>query len=205
LPSIDQLFDTSAGNPTLRAERANGVDVGADYKLGAATTVGASAFSTHARDFIERLSGVPFENQDRYRFRGAELTGHTTMVPHVDLRGSYSFLDSENVRPSGTIPLQTRPRHRGSVEWRWTPVAGSAVRGAVYSTGTQQYDSRGSTPVQREVSDYTLLDVGFTQTLARRFQVAVDVNNLFDRLYDQSYALPREGRTAMVTLRVLPN
>src|SRR6185503_7862533 len=86
LPSIDQLFNTSAGNPRLHAERANGVDVGADYKLGAASTVGISAFSTHARDFIERLSGLPFENQDRYRFRGAELTGHTTMVPHVDLR-----------------------------------------------------------------------------------------------------------------------
>jgi len=205
LPSIDQLFDTSAGNPRLRAERANGVDAGADYTLGVASTVGISAFSTHARDFIERLSGLPFENQDRYRFRGAELTGHTTMVPQLFLRGSYSFLDSENVRASGTIPLQTRPRHRGSVEWRWTPVAASAVRGAVYRTGTQLYDSRGSNPVQREVSDYTLLDVGFTQTLARRFQVAFDVNNLFDRLYDQSYALPREGRTAVVTLRVLPN
>ena len=205
LPSIDQLFNTSAGNPTLRAERANGVDVGAGYELGAASTVGISAFSTHARDFIERLSGLPFENQDRYRFRGAELTGHTTMVPHVYLRGSYSFLDSESARPSGTIQLQTRPRHRGSLEWRWTPVAGSSVRGAVYGTGTQLYDSRGSTPVQREVSDYTLLDVGFTQTLARRFQVAFDINNLFDRLYDQSYALPREGRTAIVTLRVLPN
>ena len=86
-----------------------------------------------------------------------------------------------------------------------TPVAGSTVRGALYGTGTQLYDSRGSNPVQREVSDYTLLDVGFAQSLARRFQVAFDVNNLFDHLYDQSYALPREGRTAVVTLRVLPN
>jgi outer membrane cobalamin receptor len=205
LPSIDQLFNTSAGNPTLHAERINGVDVGADYKLGAESTVGIAAFSTHARDFIERLSGLPFENQDRYRFRGAELTGQTTWIPQLDLRGSYSFLDSENVRPSGTIPLQTRPRHRGSLEWRWTPVVGSAVRGAVYGSGTQWYDSRGSNPVQREAKDYALLDVGFTQTLARRFQVAFDVNNLFDHLYDQSYALPREGRTAVLTLRVLSN
>jgi outer membrane receptor protein involved in Fe transport len=75
----------------------------------------------------------------------------------------------------------------------------------VYGTGTQLYDSRGSNPVQREACDYTLVDVGFSQTLARRFQVALDVNNLFDRLYDQSYALPREGRTAVVTLRVLAN
>jgi outer membrane cobalamin receptor len=39
VPSIDQLFNTSSGNPDLRSEHANGVDVGADYK---------------ARDDIER-------------------------------------------------------------------------------------------------------------------------------------------------------
>jgi outer membrane receptor protein involved in Fe transport len=205
VPSIDQLFNASAGNPSLRAERTNGVDFGADYKVGAASTIGIAAFSTHARDFIERISGQPFENQDRYRFRGAELTGQTTLISRVDLRGSYSFLDSEAVRSSGTIPLQTRPRHRGSVEWRWTPANGSTVRGAVSGTGTQLYDSRGSNPVQREARDYALMDVGYTQTLARRFQVAFDVTNLFDHLYDQSYALPREGRTAVVTLRVPGN
>ena len=202
VPSIDQLFNASAGNAALHAERANGVDVGADYRLNALSTVGISVFSTHARDFIERISPAPFQNQDRYHFRGAELTGHTTVVPQLDLRGSYSFLDADNLRSSGTRPLQTRPRHRGDVEWIWTPVAGSAVRGAVYSTGTQFYDSRGNDPVQRDVDAFTLVDLGFTQTLARRYQIAVDVTNLFDHLYDQSYALPREGRAAVLTLRV---
>ena len=106
---------------------------------------------------------------------------------------------------SETLPLQTRPRHRGSLEWVWAPLAGSAVRGTVYITGTQLYDSRGSVQVQHEVSGYTLMDLGYTQTLARRFQIAFDVTNLFDHLYDQSYALPREGRSAVLTFRVRPN
>jgi outer membrane receptor protein involved in Fe transport len=105
------------------------------------------------------------------------------------------------VTRSGTTPLQTRPRHRGSIEWLWTPRTGTAIRGAVHHTGAQFYDSRGAVPVQRQVDGYTLLDVGITQTLARRYDVALDVTNLLDRLYEQAYGLPREGRAAVLTFR----
>jgi outer membrane cobalamin receptor len=200
VPSIDQLFDTAAGNPALRAEHAEGVDTGADYRIGKASTVGVSFFDTEAHDFIERFSGQPFENGQKYRFRGTELTIETAPVPGVNLRGAYSFLDADDV--AADRPLQTRPRHRSSLEWFWKPVARSTVRGAVYQTGSQLYDSRGAVTVQRKVGGYALVDLGLTQTLVRRLDLAVDVTNLFDRLYDQAYALPREGRTVVVTLRV---
>ena len=200
VPSIDQLFNTASGNPDLKAEHAYGVDAGADYRLGMASSVALSVFSASARDFIERESGLPFENHDRYRFRGAEVTAQTTRVPTLGLRAGYSFLDADDLT-AGSIPLQTRPRHRGSLEWVWTPVSGSNVRGVVSQTGSQLYDSRGSTPVQRKAAGYTLVDLGFTQTLARRFDVVFDVTNLFDELYDQSYALPREGRAAVLSVR----
>jgi hypothetical protein len=32
-----------------------------------------------------------------------------------------------------------------------------------------------------------------------------DVTNLFDQFYDQSYALPREGRAALLSLRARVN
>jgi outer membrane cobalamin receptor len=199
VPSIDQLFNTSSGNPALRPEHSFGVDVGAAYRFDTTSSLDVSVFSTSARDFIERESGQPFENHDRYRFRGAEVTLQTTAVPRLGLRGGYSFLDSDDL--TAGAPLQTRPRHRGSLEWIWTPLPASAVRGAVYRTGSQLYDSRGAVPVQREVSGYTLLDAGFTQTISRRYDIAFDVTNLFDENYDQSYGLPREGRSAILTLR----
>ena len=199
VPSIDQLFDASAGNPELRAEHAYGVDAGADYQL-RGSTLSLSTFATNAHDFIERESGLPFENHDRYRFRGAEVAAQTPWIPHVDLRVAYGFLDADDLT-DGTRPLQTRPRHRGSLEWMWRPMAASAIRGAVSSTGAQLFDSRGAVPVQLEAGGYTLVDIGFTHTVARRYDIAFDVTNLFDRLYDQAYALPREGRAALLTLR----
>ena len=68
-------------------------------------------------------------------------------------------------------------------------------------TGTQLYDSRGANPVQGTGDGYTLVDLGFTQTLARRYDIVFDVTNLFDQLYDQAYGLPREGRGAVLNLR----
>jgi outer membrane cobalamin receptor len=205
VPSIDQLFNTSTGNPELRSEHANGVDVGASYRLDSTSTVGVSAFTTHARDFIERIGGRPFENQERYNFRGAELTMQTARIPRLDLRAGYSYLHSVSVESDGTRPLQTRPRHRGSLEWIWSPVATSIVRGAVYQTGSQLFDSRGTAPIQMQADSYTVVDLGFTQGLARRFDLAFDVTNLFDHLYDQAYGLPREGRAAVLTLRARVN
>jgi outer membrane receptor protein involved in Fe transport len=201
VPSIDQLFDTAAGNPLLRAEHAYGVDVGGDYQLDPQSSIGLSAFATNAYDFIERPSGGLFENQAQYHFRGGELTVQTSRVPRLRLQGAYSFLDSQNAGDAGTPPLQTRPRHRSSVAWSWSPVAGTSIRGAASYTGRQFYDARGAVPVQMRVDGYGLLDLGFTQTLGHQYDIAVDVSNLFDHLYDQSYGLPREGRAAVVTLR----
>ena len=202
VPSIDQLYNTSAGNPGLRPEHSYGVDVGADQRLGRVSTVGVSAFFTHAEDFIERIGNAPFENQGTYRFAGGEVTLETAVVKGLDVRGAYSFLDSADVSPGATNrQLQTRPRHRGSVEWVWRAGTGSSVRGAAQYVGRQLYDSRGSNPVQVPAAAYGLLDLGFTQYLTRRYEIAFNVANVFDELYDQGYGLPREGRAAVLTLR----
>jgi outer membrane receptor protein involved in Fe transport len=97
--------------------------------------------------------------------------------------------------------LQTGPRHRASIAWLRPPTAGSVIRGAIFRTGGQIYDSRGVEAIQRRTAGYTLVDAGFIQTQAGRYELAFDVSNLFDQLYDQAYALPREGRAAVVTLR----
>ena len=97
--------------------------------------------------------------------------------------------------------MQTRPRHRSSLEWIWTPIDKWSVRGAAYRTGAQLFDSRGAEPVQLKAGGFTLVDIGWTRTVVRRYDLAFDVTNLLDRQYDQAYALPREGRTALLTLR----
>ena len=203
VPSIDQLYNASSGNPDLHAEHAYAIDAGADQQLMRGLTATVALFQANAYDFIERDPPAPFENYDEYRFRGAEVTLQTTRIPRLQLRGGYSLLDADDL--GAGRPLQTRPRHRGTIDGVWTPISGSALRGAVSLVGRQFYASRGSNIVQRPAGGYTLVDLGVTQTAARRYDLVFDVTNLFDRLYDQSYGLPREGRAAVLSLRARLN
>ena len=113
MPSIDQLYNSSSGNQGLHAEHAYAVDAGATQQLTKGVTAGISVFQTNAHDFIERDSPQPFENHDEYRFRGVEVTLQATRVPRLALRGGYSFLDADDI--GAGLPLQTRPRHRGTI------------------------------------------------------------------------------------------
>ena len=74
------------------------------------------------------------------------------------------------------------------------------MRGAVSLTGTQLYDSRGSNTVQRKADGYTLVDLGFTQTLARRYESS-STDQPVRSAIRSGYALPREGRAAVLSLR----
>jgi vitamin B12 transporter len=199
VPSIDQLYNSSSGNPALRAEHAYSLDAGADQQLAKGVIASVSLFQTNAHEFIEREASQPFENHDDYRFRGIELTLQGTGIRGLALRGGYSLLDSDDM--ASGLPLQTRPRHRGMLDWVWTPLSGVAIRGALSVTGTQLYDARGSSAVQRKAEGFTLVDLGATYTLARQYDIVFDVSNLFDELYDQSYGVPREGRAAVLSLR----
>ena len=199
--SISQLYDAAAGNAALQPERAYSVDAGVDQQWGRASQVGVSLFSTTASNFIEKDQGARFVNRDKYRFSGAELTLDTHAVPRLDLRVGYTFLDSIDLGAGGGAELQYRPRHRASVDAAWAFAQGFTARGTVYGVADQVYFSRGTSPVEARAGDYTVADASITRVFTRRYDVMFAVNNLFDTLYEQAYGLPREGRTAFLTLR----
>jgi outer membrane cobalamin receptor len=202
-PSIEQLYDASNGNPLLEPERADEIEAGVDYAWTAVkTVVGLSGFHTRAANFIERDSGTPFTNRDRYRFFGWEAVIDTTAIPFANTRVSYSFLNSKVLTSGGGgAPLQNRPRHRASIEATWGLPLQLTARTALNAVGRQVYFSRGSSPVAATAKGYAVADISITRALTRRYELVFGVNNLFDQLYEQSYALPREGRAVLLTLR----
>jgi outer membrane cobalamin receptor len=201
-PSIDQLYNASSGNTGLVPEHAYGVDAGVSRTWRNATRVGVSVFNTMTSNFIERDSGAPFTNRDRYRFTGVEGELDARPMTRLELRTAYTFLDAVNLTPGAAgAELQTRPRHRAMLEAGWQFSSRVNARGTVEGVADQKYYSRGATPVQARAKDYVLVGGRVAYQLSSQYEVMAGVTNLFDALYEQSYGLPREGRTAFLTLR----
>lgn len=201
-PSIQQLYDEAAGNLGLAPERSHEFEVGLERKWGTRSRLSIAGFSTRATDFIERDQGARFVNQDRYRFTGTEVTAETRVLPILDFRVAYSFLDATDLSPEGGFAeLQYRPRHRTALDTRWSLPARFSARGALHYVADQVYYSRGLPLLQARAGDYALVNASVARRLGDRYDVTVAVDNVFDELYEQSYGLPREGRTSTVRLR----
>jgi len=54
---------------------------------------------------------------------------------------------------------------------------------------------------EASADDYVLVGARVAYQLSSQYEVMGGVTNLFDVLYEQSYGLPREGRTGFLTLR----
>ena len=201
-PSIRQLYEEGSGNVTLEPERALGVDAGFDRRWGGRSSLSVSGFWMRVDDYIERDGPEDlFLNHDRYRLNGLETTLRTLAMPNVDLRVGYSLLNTRDVSPgAGRDELQHRPRHRTTVDARLELPAELTARAAAYVVADQVYYSRRG-PLRREhLDNYVLIDLSLSKMLADRYELTAGVNNILDQVYEDGYALPRNGRTFLVTL-----
>ena len=114
----------------------------------------------------------------------------------------YGLLESDNLSPgNGFADLQYRPRQRATIETRWSLPGRISTRGALYYVADQVYYSRTLPLVQARAGDYALVNVSVGRSVTDRYEIVLGADNVFDRLYEQSYGLPREGRTVLLTWR----
>jgi len=198
-PSIQQLYDPAAGDAALQPERAYEMEAGLDKTWGR-SRLSVAGFTTRAINFIERDPGARYRNRDRYQFSGMEVALETQPVSSVKLHAAYSLLDSQDLSGTGGIAgLQYRPRHRTTLDTRWTIRPRVSARVVLQYVADQVYCSRGTPTLQARARDYLLADVSASRALSDRYDVTVTVANVFDRLYEQAYGFPREGRTLRLT------
>jgi outer membrane cobalamin receptor len=156
-----------------------------------------TGFQIELRDFIERIGGEPFENRERLRMRGFEVTASSQPWEPLFLRLGYTFLDARDVREDSPFDeLQSRPRHKVDAEMRYTLPWGTVARAAVsHVAGTFVY-TRNEPFRQRRLDNFTLVDVKLTQPLWEgRLSLYAGVDNLLDEEWTLNYGLPQAGRT----------
>ena len=217
----DGLEIAFTDNPDLQPERSRSVEAGIQQALLGDRLVLAATLFMNRYDNLIVAVGPVLKDASRYRTdnisnaraRGVETSAAMRTSWGLDLRATYTFLDTEvmGVDGSGVAPppfevgdpLLRRPRHQGSLDVVF-------ARGALTTFG--RLGARGRT-LDVEPSwgasgglfrnpGYSVLDAGAAWRVARALEVFGRVGNLLDRRYEESFGFPALGRTVNIGVRL---
>ena len=195
-PSIRQLFEPFGGTPDLKPEITVHYEAGIERVLPMNSSIALAGYFIDADNFIEKDNDEIFRNHESYRFSGFELTGSFDGVRNLHLAAAYTFLYSKD-RSSGTVKdeLQNHPRDKVSFSGRYDfPLHVSALVSVEYVANQYFYSEKE--PIRKKrLNDYAVADLRVSQSITGNLKTSIGVNNLLDADYEQSYGLPREGRT----------
>ena len=196
-PSLRQLYQIDEGNPNLVPETSNNYELGVEQTLPLNSRVAVNGFLSDVDDYIEKVfTDEPFQNNDKYRFQGFEVTAETRFIERIMLRLGYTFMDTEDKSPnSRKDELQYRPRHKLTLEGKYTFYFGFSAYANIIYNADQIYYSRSEPLQKRELDNFAIVNLKFDQTLINGLlDVYVGADNLLDKNYEQSYGFPAEGR-----------
>ncbi|GFO69041.1 TonB-dependent receptor [Geomonas limicola] len=198
-PSLGDLYDTfNNGNKQLLPERSHTYEAGVEQKLPRETTAALTGFYTTAENLVQNDQVVGRKvNLPEVRFTGAELAVANGAVKNLLLRGSYSFLHSEDRSRTGREEQQYTPEHVIVLEGKYDFACGFAPYASVRYVGNQYlYTKNNVQPVQKaKLNDYTLVNLKLNQQVwGGRANLYVGADNLFDQNYETSYGFPQPGR-----------
>jgi vitamin B12 transporter len=200
-PSIRQLYEENTGNPDLKPEKSYNYELGIEQRFFERTTLSLTGFYIDVQDYIEKVDSTDtFENNEKYRFQGVELTAETRYYKNLLLRAGYTFMDTKDKSPNTEKEeLQYRAEHKLTFETQYVFGFGLSAYASVMYMADQYFYSRTTPLEKRKLNDYTVVDFKLNQAfLKKRLHIYLCVDNLFDREYEEAYGFPRPGRTLYV-------
>jgi vitamin B12 transporter len=194
-PSMTQLYDSDSGNLNLSEEKSKQFEIGIAQKIFSKTSAEFTLFHTDAKNLIEKDSNDINQNQDKYRFKGFEVSVQDRSVENLMIRAAYSYLDAKDKSPASQVEeLQYRPENIYSLAATYSFPFGLKLYASIKHVADQYfYDTNNIEKKKSE--DYTLVDAKAGMTFMKGgTDIYVKVQNLFDEDYEQSYCLPQPGR-----------
>jgi len=197
-PDIRQLYDVSRGDPDLKTEKSDNYELGIEQKLPWNTKATLTGFLIEVEDYIEYIETVSdkFVNNDKYQFKGVEVTAENHYLKNLLLRAGYTYLYSKDKsRNTERDKLQYRPEHTVTVEGKYSFNFGLSAYMNVMHVADQVFYSR-TTPLKKgKLDDYTLVNLKLDQALLKgRLNFYIGADNIFDEDYEESYGFPQAGR-----------
>ncbi len=202
-PSIQQLYDPTSGRTTLKPEQSQNYEAGISQKLFEDMELDLTFFQNDVEHYIEKNNTTNFyENNQQYQFKGFETRLSKKILENGTIGFNYSYMDSKD-KSSGTLvdELQYRPRHKFSVDADYTWGFGLTAYADFMHVADQYFYSDSFR--KGKLNDYSLVNFKLEQKVYNdNYFLYLGVDNLFDKDYEESYRLPRAGRTGYAGVRV---
>jgi outer membrane cobalamin receptor len=208
-------------NPALKPERSRSVDGGIQQTFAYGTAVAEATVFYNAYDDLIVSVGRSFRDASRYltdnisnaRARGLELSGGLRPMGSLDLRATYTWLDTEilAVDNSREAPapyrvgeqLIRRPRHRGSLTALLTSVRATAFADLEFRGSVRDIEpTLGASGGVFVADGYVTLDIGGALRVSRMLEIFGRVENLADRSYEEAFGFPAPGRLLTAGVRI---
>lgn len=210
-PSLFQL-QSDFGNQSLRPERAQGWDAGLTQALGERSEVSATYYRRVSQDLIDFIAcpastGIcenrpfgTFDNVQRARAQGVELTLLLRPVEALTLQANYSWTDTLN-RSEGTANfgnrLARRPEH--TLNALVDVVASDRLSfGATLTHVGPSFDNAANTA---RLEGYVLADLRAAFRLTDALSLYGRIENLFEARYETARNFGQPGRAGFVGIR----
>lgn len=199
-PSFNDLYYPFFGNPTLKPEESDSVNLGlARYADTWSWTF--NAYQTNVDQLIAYDAAIFLPNNiDRARIRGVEFTLDTTLAG-FDIATQLSHTDPRN-RSTGSHHdnlLVRRPRSTARVDV--DRGFGAFRTGVTVNAAGARYDDLANTV---RLGGYTTLDLRLEYAIAPAWTLQAKVGNVFDRAYETVAWYNQAGRTWGLNLRYQP-
>lgn len=199
-PTFNELYFPFFGNPALRPETSQSVELGLRYvrpKLSAALAL----YQNRIDDLIGFDASFTPVNIDQTRIRGVELTvdarWHAT-----DIKLALSALDPVN-RSVGLLRGNVLPRRtRQSVRLDLGRDFGLLRLGMVVNAAGARFDDLANT---RPLGGYSVVDIQAEWRLGSAWRMQFRAGNFFDREYQTAVYYPQLGRDFSLALRYAPD
>lgn len=201
-PSLSERYETSffnVGNPELEPEESRSWEVGADARLGARLSLGASYYETEIDNLIEYdFAASQNVNLGEAEIAGAELYLETRPAAWAHVRLAYAWTDARD-GASGQA-LARRPEHAISLDARFDPTSRLTLALNWTYAGRRTdvlYDDEGRFADAAGLADgYSTAAVAVSFDLDERAELFARIDNATDETYEapNAYAgVPRSG------------
>ena len=220
------------GNPDLKPETSRSAELGLRWDAGRDDFLAATLFHNRFHNKVvsyntgrvdpsnPALDVYVYDNVDRVKISGLELSGHWTLSAALALSGNYSYTDSkrhggkETSFDGGSLdgrPLDKTPKHMASLRLDWQALPGLKTFVRANHEGKQYWAAlRNGARGVRERGAFSTLDLGLSYAMTQHLTLSAAVLNLGNRQLEVDERtrntglsgnwLPDEGRRVWVRL-----